>query len=186
MLEKVKWQSQTKYFDKQNQKSTRGLLTGKVPGSRCGCQCLFFVMQNVWVNGRELVMEHIGWYLTDCEDVYMQVTERFCCLWSKCLMTRRGCRHRASYTTLTDVLMRVDQLCVAGSFICTWKGGATFSLWFARHTVTSSVCVGAIMAACVWAGPLHHILGPYTRSTDGGTIVDGGGRGRVWLLTLSW
>ena len=80
MLEKVKWQSQTKYFDKQNQKSTRGLLTGKVPGSRCGCQCLFFVMQNVWVNGRELVMEHIGWYLTDCEDVYMQVTERFCCL----------------------------------------------------------------------------------------------------------
>ena len=114
MLEKVKWQSQTKYFDKQNQKSTRGLLTGKVPGSRCGCQCLFFVMQNVWVNGRELVMEHIGWYLTDCEDVYMQVTERFCCLWSKCLMTRRGCRHRASYTTLTDVLMRV---CVLISYV---------------------------------------------------------------------
>ena len=35
------------------------------------------VMQNVWVNGREWVMEHIGWYLTNCKDVYMQVTEMF-------------------------------------------------------------------------------------------------------------
>ena len=35
------------------------------------------VRKNVWVNGREWVMDHIGGYLTDYEDVYMKVTERF-------------------------------------------------------------------------------------------------------------